>query len=217
MSSKRNNNYFRKNMIGGLILISFVFRVVFASDINISCYNKITSLGIGMLNDEHLKVCNSSMVKYIKLPLKDIIYNDIVNNITTKSNVTSKQLKCALNKNLMKYSEYFIQAEKDTGINAIALASIAACESNWGESDVAIKNNNIFGWIGSNGKYMRFNTVQDCIKHVSSAIKNNYLDKNGMHYNGNSISDINIKYNGFIQWEESVDGIIYDIVNNIYE
>ncbi|MDO9534666.1 MAG: glucosaminidase domain-containing protein, partial [Bacillota bacterium] len=46
---------------------------------------------------------------------------------------------------MVSISESFVQAEKEFGVNALVIASIAAHESNFGRSNLAVNKNNMFG------------------------------------------------------------------------
>ena len=68
-------------------------------------------------------------------------------NLLTKSNITIEELqKGFANTNMQGLEQYFINAENETGINAIYLAGLATHESGWNTSDFARERNNLFGW-----------------------------------------------------------------------
>ncbi|NCB02966.1 MAG: hypothetical protein EOM67_12475, partial [Spirochaetia bacterium] len=82
--------------------------------------------------------------------------------VLVPSNLTADELRKGLLYELKEYAEEFIQAEKETGINAVFLSSVAALESGWGRSDVSVKRNNLFGWTASSG-YKVFDSKEECI------------------------------------------------------
>lgn len=137
-------------------------------------------------------------------------------NVLTPSNVTAEELKSGLLHNLRGYAKYFVEAEKEYGVNAIFLASIAALESGWGRSDLAVKNNNLFGYknSGSNG-YRKFESVGDCINTIAKHLKNSYLTEGGKYYNGTSVTAINIKYCEQNSWAGKINSIGKGIVKRI--
>ena len=134
--------------------------------------------------------------------------------VLVPSNLTADELRRGLLYELKDYAEEFIQAEKETGINAVFLSSVAALESGWGRSDVATKRNNLFGWTASSG-YKVFDSKEECISFVAERIKVLYLSPDGKYFNGYEVSDINTKYNGSQHWEDTVTQIMGNITNRI--
>lgn len=132
------------------------------------------------------------------------------------SNLTSEELERGLLHDLKLYAPVFIQAEKETGINAVFLASISALESGWARSNVSKTNNNLFGWTSSKG-YKSFNSKDECILYVAGRIKELYLTEGGAYFNGYEIEDVNIKYNGSEHWESNVKSIMKQIKMRIEE
>ena len=142
------------------------------------------------------------------------VQEDEAVGVLKRSNLTAEELRTVLLYDLKDYSEYFIEAERTTGVNAVFLASIAALESGWARSDVAKEKNNIFGWIGSDG-YMRFNSVRECILFVADCLKSNYLSEDGIWFEGYEVADVNIHYNGSKFWEDNVTDIMESIIERI--
>lgn len=132
------------------------------------------------------------------------------------SNLTSDDLEKGLLHDLKPYAPFFIQAEKDTGINAIFLASVSALESGWARSNVSNTRNNIFGWTSSSG-YKYFDSKEECIMFVAGRIKELYLTEEGKYFNGYEVEDINIKYNGSEHWEKTVKSIMTQMQSRINE
>lgn len=100
-------------------------------------------------------------------------------------------------------------AEKNYNINAIVLASIAAAESGWGQN--CFEPYNIFGFYSSNS----FSSYEECIDYVASFLQRNYLTEGGCYFNGYSLNDINVYYNGSQHWIDFVSGIAFGIESNI--
>lgn len=151
-------------------------------------------------------------IREIKVADFEPTYN--TNNLLSPSNLSSEQLEKGLLHELKAYAPYFIEAEKETGINALFLSAVAAFESDWGRSNVSNRDNNLFGWTQGEG-YMKFDSKEDCINHVSSKVKELYLTEGGTYHNGYSVSDVNKKYNGRKFWEESIELIMNNIYNRI--
>lgn len=134
--------------------------------------------------------------------------------VTETSGLSTEDLERGLLKELKSYSDVFIQAEEEYGVNAVFLSSVAALESGWGTSDVAINKNNIFGWTSNDG-YLEFDSIEDCILEVAETISRNYLSDDGIYYRGDTVSAVNVNYNGSLHWEESVNSIMTDILYRV--
>lgn len=124
------------------------------------------------------------------------------------SGLTVAQLESKLLYDLKPYAAAFLQAEADTGINAVFLASVAALESGWGRDMCA--PNNIYGWTGASG-FIAFESVPECIAHVAKFLEINYLTKGGMYYNGVTVDAVNVRYNGRAEWAVAVRQIMAQI------
>lgn len=112
---------------------------------------------------------------------------------------------------LSQYAFYFIEAEQQTGVNAVFLASVAALESGWGTSDLAKDKNNLYGWTSNSGEMKSFNSVGQCILYVAENLKEHYLTPNGKYFNGYEVEDINKHYNGREEWAVAVTGIMKQV------
>ena len=95
----------------------------------------------------------------------------------------------------------FVDLERRTGVNALFLASIAALESSWGTSDLAIRKNNLYG-IGhyESGNKTRFEnsrtfgTVGESAEYAANLLKDYYLTAGAKYYKGTTIKAVGIHY-----------------------
>jgi beta-N-acetylglucosaminidase len=137
-------------------------------------------------------------------------------NVLTASYVTGDELAAGLQGALKPYAWCFVEMEKEYGINAIFLSSVAALESGWCTTDNAIYKNNLFGFKNSSGDGFRtFPSKEDGIRTVAKFLKNNYLTEGGIYYNGLSVAGVNIKYCEQMDWAGKVDKIADGIINRI--
>ena len=137
-------------------------------------------------------------------------------NVLTPSNVTGEELAVGLQGNLKSYAGYFVEMEGEYGINAVFLASVAALESGWCSTDMALKNNNLFGLKRPNGNgFQKFSSKEDSIRTVAQILKNSYLTEGGSNYNGVSVAAINTNYCAQSTWAGKVDTIANSIVEKI--
>lgn len=137
-------------------------------------------------------------------------------NVLTPSNVTAEELSSGLLYGLKHYAGYFVEMEKEYGINAIFLASVAALESGWCRTDIAVNNNNLFGYKNPSGNGFRyFSSKEESITTVAKHLKTNYLTEGAPYYNGLSVADINIKYCEQNTWTGKVNQIANGIIKRI--
>lgn len=134
--------------------------------------------------------------------------------LLSPSGLTAAELEAGLLGNLKPYAAAFVEAERQTGINAVFLAAVAALESGWNTSAVAENKNNLFGWSAATG-YADFESKEDCIAEVAGCIKTLYLSPDGIYFNGYTVEAVNIRYNGNEQWETAVLQIMQDIQRRI--
>jgi putative mannosyl-glycoprotein endo-beta-N-acetylglucosaminidase len=134
--------------------------------------------------------------------------------LLSPSGLTAAELEAGLLGNLKPYAAAFVEAERETGINAVFLAAVAALESGWNTSAVAENKNNLFGWSAATG-YADFESKEDCIAEVAGCIKTLYLSPDGIYFNGYTVEAVNIRYNGNEQWETAVLQIMQDIQRRI--
>lgn len=127
--------------------------------------------------------------------------------VLTPSELTAEELASGLYAPLSDYAYHFIQAEKETGINAVFLASVAAYESGWGKYAPGY---NLFGWGGQS-----FGSVAECVDVVANRLKDLYLTPGGAYFSGYEVEDINRRYNGRESWAVQVKTIMGQIENRI--
>lgn len=154
---------------------------------------------------------------YMYLPMRsksNMLSTDIRRYLESISKTSSK---------LYGVESNFIDAQNNYGVNALLSLSIAANESGWGTSDLAMEKNNIYGinaYDSSLGSATTFNTVADCITQFSyyqigslyaepKTVGNFY---NGSHL-GNKNSGINVKYAADPYWGEKAASKYYFIDN----
>ena len=140
-------------------------------------------------------------------------------NLLTPSNITIEQLELAFaGTNMKGLAEYFIQAEKETGINALYLAGLACHESGWNTSNFARTRNNLFGWQSYDSNLnatKRFNSKGTCISFVADKIKQLYLSPNGTFHSGYTIESISKRYASDKQHENKVYNKIQTLINKM--
>lgn len=140
-------------------------------------------------------------------------------NLLTPSNITAEQLEQGFTGTKMAgLGQHFIQAEQETGINALYLAGLACHESGWNTSNFAKTRNNLFGWQSYDSNLnatKRFNTKGTCISFVASKLKKLYLTENGMFHSGYTIESISKRYASDKQHSQKVYKTIQKLISKM--
>ena len=140
-------------------------------------------------------------------------------DLRTKSNLTESDLEKAFkNTGMAGLGKYFVQAEKEYGVNALYLASLGAHESAWGTSDFAKERNNLFGWQSYDSnlnatKY--FETEGDGVLVVAKSLSKNYLTEGGCYFNGYTMKDVSKKYASDKEHSTKIYGVMKTMVSRI--
>lgn len=132
-------------------------------------------------------------------------------NLHKKSSMTAKQMQTFLllkgkttNNILYKLAPAFIEAQKNTGINAQFMLAHAILETGWGGSVISQYKNNFFGYQAYDScpvtcaKY--FPTGTKGLEYYAYKIHTNYLASNGTYYNGPSALGMNVRYASDRYW-----------------
>lgn len=147
-------------------------------------------------------------------------------SLNNRSGLSVEQFKKVLsgndsdvNKILENNAEYFYYAEKQYKINGIFLAAVAIHESAWGTSNICTAKKNLFGYgaydsnpMGGAYTYSSYSEGIDMVarvlvKYYLNPVGTSIYDGNtatGNHYNGNTLSSVNIKYASDKNWANSV-------------
>ena len=99
-----------------------------------------------------------------------------------------------------------VQAESETGINALVLASICAHESAWGTSRLARERNNLAGmgaFDDAPDRAMRFESREDCVMFLARLLRDRQ---------GRSLEEIGTWYASDARWAMKVAGCMRAIV-----
>ncbi|MGL4992297.1 MAG: glucosaminidase domain-containing protein [Sarcina sp.] len=125
-----------------------------------------------------------------------------------------------LNSKLRGIGKSLIKAEREFGVNASMILSIAINESNWGMSSIAQTKNNIFGInaIDSNPgeEANKFLSVEECIlEFAKNYISKGYSDPQDWRYEGGHLGNkklgTNVRYASDPFWGEKASKYMYQI------
>lgn len=149
----------------------------------------------------------------------------------SKTSLTASQLdqytiQMVSSGKLLNVGSSLISNQNTYGVNALIMYANAALESGWGQSQIAINKNNLFGhgavdsnpYYGANG----YASVDDCIKyHAKMFISEGYCDPkdySGRYYGshlGDKESGINVKYASDPYWGEKIAHICWSVQNGL--
>ena len=149
----------------------------------------------------------------------------------SKTSLTASQLEqytiqMVSSGKLLNAGSSLISNQNTYGVNALIMYANAALESGWGQSQIAINKNNLFGhgavdsnpYYGANG----YASVDDCVKyHAKMFISEGYCDPkdySGRYYGshlGDKESGINVKYASDPYWGEKIAHICWSVQNGL--
>lgn len=121
-------------------------------------------------------------------------------DLTKPSNATADKLNNKFyGTGLQGKGAEFIKAEKEKGVNAYFLASLACWESDYGRSAKAKRLKNYYGIDCTeerkgNTAGRGFTSFESSTQYVAGLLKEKYLTQGGEFYNGTGLSDINKRY-----------------------
>lgn len=94
---------------------------------------------------------------------------------------SARELRYALStesyKAMIPYVDTLVEAERTHGVNALYLLCTFGLESGWGKHHAA--PNNIGGWTDTDGSYLPFDSVEECIMHIAEKISTEYREEVG--------------------------------------
>lgn len=154
--------------------------------------------------------------QYHSVNSSDIVFNS--KDITEVSNISERKLREILEGTaLAKYAGVYVDMEKKYHVNAIAVCSLSALESDWGRSDRATRDHNFTGFgvytdssVGINAESFRGN-MEMTVGHLAR----NYLTKGRYLYNGKGLDDVNKNYAAGKTWAYNIERIGYQLMDKI--
>lgn len=101
-------------------------------------------------------------------------------------------------------AETIWELEQEYRVNALFVCGIAAYESLWCSSGPATATNNFTSQMTSSG-LIYYETEEKCFRATFENLANNYLDEDGLYYNGKNIISVNTFYcPGRYDWSSNV-------------
>ena len=130
-------------------------------------------------------------------------------NLLASEPLTVEELEAGLLYDLKPLAAVYLDAGAIYGVDPVFLAAKDAEESGWGRYTAA--PNNLGGWTSDDGGYMSFDSPEDYIYYSAEKMRELYLEEDGRYYNGTSLSDVCVAYNGNPEWAEHIESIMDDI------
>jgi beta-N-acetylglucosaminidase len=100
------------------------------------------------------------------------------------------------------------KAEREYGVNSLLIAATAAHESELGTSNIAQNKNNLFGFTAYDETPLKsatyFSSFEESIDKFAKLISREYLNRDGIYFEGYTIEDINKNYATDPNWSKGV-------------
>ena len=142
-------------------------------------------------------------------------------DLRERSNLTKEQMHQMLSGTALEtLVDAYYWYEQVYNVNAIFMMSLNAHESAWGRSTLAIEKNNLGGYKASDGSFRYFDDWGQFLDENFRLISDEYLDPNGLFYNGIDIYSVNINYctePSDYSWSEGINAIAYELLNKLYK
>lgn len=146
----------------------------------------------------------------------------------SKTNLNASQLDQKINSitdgqgKMVGLGSTFIDCQNKYGTNATLVFGVAALESAWGRSNIALSKNNLFGhgavdsnpYWGANGYASPEESVIFHSKHFMSIDYCDPLDYSGRYFGshlGDKASGVNVKYASDPYWGEKVASVVWNL------
>lgn len=150
---------------------------------------------------------------------KELFYFDKNDVSMTTNMVTEEDLRTMLKGTALEHlADDFLELEKQYGVNAIFVASIASVESGYGSSDIAKKYNNITSIMKGDGTPVYFNNMRECLESTYKLLSRHYIDPNGDWYNGGTdLYSINENYcpDDNYHWANTVSAVMDRLLKKV--
>lgn len=120
-----------------------------------------------------------------------------VEDLTRISDKTPEELAVYMHPETRHLAEDVVRICEEYGVNAEFIAAVMRWER---RPDL----HNWFGWTGSNGRLMTFESDVECLETVIPRIRNLYLEPDGCYYNGATVDGVSIFYNNSDFWRNTI-------------
>lgn len=147
-------------------------------------------------------------------PTASALENVFNQDLRFPSHLQAEQLAQGLQGDLIPLAPAFIKAEKEFGVNAIALAAMAAVNSDWGQNPDLCGKNNLFNYRDYN-----YPTLEAAILDMAHILRRDYLNPQGKYFQGGyALTDVSQNFNNNLPgWTAAVKALGLDIGQKSYQ
>lgn len=183
--------------------------------VDTSSYDKTMARFNEILN-EKINFGNSPKIKPSTMHYHSKIKADR-NNLRLQTSSSAADINRALEgTGLSGLGEQIKKAEHRYGVNAWFLTALAAHESGFGTSKIAMDKNNLFGFMAYDSSpyrsAMSFKNRGEGINHVANYISNQYLKVGGAHFSGITIDSVGKSYATDKKWADKISLIMNNLI-----
>lgn len=185
-------------------------RIIANTDANIMLDNErfimITEEFITAIEEERARIQDQIDIKQAEID-SVVKSNNRKNNVTFNqydvtqlSGITGEEMYNVLiginGGTLAQFAWTFVDCENIYNVNAFFIAAIVAHESGWAKSDRSNYQNNLTGYAvySDTATGTTFSSKEECIYATAKLLRNDYLNPNGLYYNGVSVRGVNTRY-----------------------
>lgn len=188
---------------------------------NTDAYNK------HMFDKEKQRLANIQKIEDVKkenIRQENVVFDS--DNVGIISNINEEELEKTLSAfrhgALVDLVPALIEAEREYKVNVFFLTALIAHESDWGQSNRAINQNNLGGYevYTPDSEGANFSSRESSVYSIAKLLRNNYLNQNGSNHHGVAVEDINVDYCLYpdgsetdYHWTEDITKIANSFVN----
>ncbi|MFD1675783.1 peptidoglycan-binding protein [Alicyclobacillus fodiniaquatilis] len=154
--------------------------------------------------------------------INDTLFTKVDLRDPAPSDITAQNIDKFLNANkspMAGLGQSFIEAQNTYGVDANYLVSHAILESYWGESQIALAKNNLFGY----GAYDSnpgddagmFPSDDYAIRFQAWEVRNNYLNSSGSEYVSPTLKGMNVNYATDKSWATSIGSLMNELASSV--
>jgi flagellum-specific peptidoglycan hydrolase FlgJ len=141
--------------------------------------------------------------------------------VTTPSGFSAARFEQAFASTLLEgIGEALVQAEMETGINALVLAAIIVHESDWGRSRLAREKNNLAGLGAYDGQEysagIRFDSRAPSIMFLAELLAVHYAPGGKFYGGSHDLRGIGVRYASDPRWTEKTAGCMKSIADAVF-
>lgn len=119
---------------------------------------------------------------------------------------------------LASLGKTLVEIENTYNINGMYMIGLAAVESGFGTSNIAVTKNNITGYCAydsNTSKAKVFNSYADCLKVTARHLDKNYLTEGGAYHEGLSARSIDVHYCTDKRHADKIVNVAHELIKKL--